>query len=500
MWIRTAHIRNFKSILDSGVVNLGKVTVLVGANNSGKSAFIQALYSLQVGAPNPTSSIRVGATGFTVELTALDAGDNPWNAELPSGTAEILLSFDRGRLEVSINRNHHTGQIAQQEPAAFFYPQLGKRKVAAYGRNVDLASTRTILPSWQNLVSRLQPLSNPDFPGSDEYREACRSILGFVVTVFPSEHGQQAGRYLDREATIPIEEMGEGVSAVVGLLVDLASARGRVFLIEEPENDLHPLALKRLLDLLLLAADHNQIIATTHSNLVLKHLGSHQDAVVLKVSCDLDRSPPESAFIQIPNDPPSRLELLRELGYELADFELFDAWLILEESSAERLIRQYFVKWYTPSLVGRLRTIAAAGTGNVEPTFADFSSLFLYAHLQPHYAGRAWVVVDGDESGRRAVERLRSRFELTWDPRTFRFFSVEDFEEYYPPRFHPDIAALKATPTGRIRQAKKTELLEKVISWIEYDEKAAMAEFRSSAAEPIEVLRDIESVVLGAAT
>ena len=68
--------------------------------------------------------------------------------------------------------------------------------------------------------------------------------------------------------------MGDGVPNVVGLLADLALTKGKMFLIEEPENDLHPSALKALLELVEDGATHNQIVVSTHSNIVARHLGS----------------------------------------------------------------------------------------------------------------------------------------------------------------------------------------------------------------------------------
>lgn len=493
MWIRSAEIQNFKSIAASGAVELGRVTVLIGANNSGKSSFVQALYSFQIGSLQLADCVRAGSPGFSVVLEVGDAFDNPWQAEVNAGNARIELSFGGGRQDVVIDGSHHTVQIAQQEPYAYFYPQLAKRKVASYNRDVNANYARTILPSWHNLVSRLQRLSNPDFPGSQEYRSACKAILGFVVTVFPSDTGQQAGRYIDKDTAIPLEHMGEGVSAVAGLLVDLASAEGRVFLIEEPENDLHPTALKQLLSLLLKAAEQNQIIVTTHSNIVLRYLGSHPDGRIIKVSSDPAELPPVSQFESVPNTPQERLGVLRELGYELFDYDLYDAWLIFEEASAERIVRQYFVRWYTPSLVGRLRTLSASGTGNVEPTFADFSRLFVYAHLQPSYANRAWVLVDGDASGRSVIDRLRKRFGGTWDSNNFRYLSADNFERYYPSRFSTEAARAAAIPHGMERQQAKCALLTAVLTWIDEDEDAAKAAFANSAGEIVELLREIEA-------
>ncbi len=54
--ISQLHIRNFRSI-QSADLNLGKITVLTGANNSGKSSFIYALLVLKNIVDNPNRSI-----------------------------------------------------------------------------------------------------------------------------------------------------------------------------------------------------------------------------------------------------------------------------------------------------------------------------------------------------------------------------------------------------------------------------------------------------------
>jgi len=54
--ISQLHIRNFRSI-KSADLNLGKITVLTGANNSGKSSFIYALLALKNIVNNPNQSI-----------------------------------------------------------------------------------------------------------------------------------------------------------------------------------------------------------------------------------------------------------------------------------------------------------------------------------------------------------------------------------------------------------------------------------------------------------
>lgn len=46
MRLRTVHVQEFKSIWDSNSFTVGRVTCLVGKNEAGKTAILQALYRL----------------------------------------------------------------------------------------------------------------------------------------------------------------------------------------------------------------------------------------------------------------------------------------------------------------------------------------------------------------------------------------------------------------------------------------------------------------------
>jgi hypothetical protein len=319
------------------------------------------------------------------------------------------------------------------------------------------------------------------------------------VTAIPSDSGQEPGVFVSRDETIPLARMGEGVPNIVGLLVDLALYERKLFLMEEIENDLHPLALKSLLRMILeSAASHqNQFVVSTHSNVVARHLGSAEGAKLFYVS-SRDRSiPPNATIHEVGPDPTERMDVLRELGYELNDFNLWDGWIFLEESSAERIIRDQLIPWFGPRLVQRVRTIAADGNTNVEPTFDDFHRPVRFTHLEPAYRGRAWVVIDGDERGQAMVARLREKYGATWDASRFRTLSEANFEAYYPPRFADERTAALAEPDARGQRERKRALLEKVRGWIEEDPDQARAEFEASAAEIIQILGTITTELFG---
>ena len=180
------------------------------------------------------------------------------------------------------------------------------------------------------------------------------------MTAVPSANGQRPGVYLSDRRTIPLDQLGEGVPNLAGLLADLALSEGKLLLIEEPENDLHPRALKALLDLIETSSETNQFLVSTHSNIVARHLGAASDSRLFYVDTERGVLPPVATVQQVPSTPEARLSVLRELGYSLSDFDLWDGWLILEESSAERIIRDYLIPWFAP-LLALVRTLAAGG-------------------------------------------------------------------------------------------------------------------------------------------
>src|SRR5262249_9744357 len=144
---------------------------------------------------------------------------------------------------------------------------------ASYGEDIREQNVIQINSDMSNLSAKLSRIANPAFPKNKQYAEACEAVLGFVVTAIPSQNGQRPGIYLPNQAALPIEQMGEGVPNIVQLLASLAVSEDKLFLIEEPENDLHPDALKSLLELVVASSKSNQFVISTHSNIVVSYLG-----------------------------------------------------------------------------------------------------------------------------------------------------------------------------------------------------------------------------------
>lgn len=499
MRIENLRLVNVKSFADSGIIELGSTNVFLGPNNAGKSTVLRGAQLLQQGAGERQSDIRLGADHLVVQARIV--GDRLHRlVGAPTGSADLTLSWapNRGLSVESIRdddgRSGH-GTFPASEPDNLIYHYLSKRKVYAFDQSVNLASTLSVARDLRFLVAKVARLSSPASPSHQDYMDICRRVLGFAVTVFPVAGGQMAGRVVSNTQAISIEDMGEGVASLVGLIVDLCVADGHVFLVEEPENDLHPSALRALLDFMATRSEANQFLVSTHSNVVARRLGALPGARLFRVDQDPGDPMATSSIREIANEPSARLEALSDLGYELYDFDLFDGWLILEESSAERVIRDLLVPWFAPRLA-RVRTIAAGGVSKVSPAFDDFNRLFVFAHLQPQYHNRAFVIVDGDEPRRALVDALRARYP-NWDPELFRSFSAPAFEHYYPGEFRTRIDEVLGIEEKAARREAKRRLLTDVLEWSDSNYERARAAFAASAHEVVELLREIDARLFG---
>jgi hypothetical protein len=239
------------------------------------------------------------------------------------------------------------------------------------------------------------------------------------------------------------------------------------------------------------SAKRNQFVVSTHSSIVVRYLGAATDSRVFYVSAPKGQLPTTAKIEEVQNSPRARLDILRELGYSFSDFDLWDGWLILEESSAERIVRDYLVRWFAPKL-SRVRTLAANGTGNVEATFADFDRLMRFAHLEPMYFEAAWVRVDADPSGQAVVQKLREGYK-TWPEDHFACFSKEQFECYYPEHFAEKVASVLGMAGGQKKREAKRQLLGDVLKWLDEDEDRGRAALEISAKDVIGELRRIEA-------
>ncbi|MFH1382782.1 MAG: AAA family ATPase [Chloroflexota bacterium] len=496
MWIQRIRLHNVRSFSKEEIEFSKDINVLVGPNNAGKSTLAYAALLVQGGFSFSLRYLRLGGDHGNVQIDLADApkyfgnatenGKLTLNIDIASGTTAAPTAIYGGNKR-GINL------VDPVEPRNFVYPYLSKRKVGGYQEDVRAQFASAVTGNLQNLYAKIDKVSNPGMPAYNPYINACNEILGFVVTCINSENGKKACYIVDNDTQVTLDNMGEGVANILGLLVDLCIAKDKLFVIEELENDIHPKALKGLLRLIIEKSKDNQFIITTHSNIVTRFLGAEPKMKIFEVTMEFKDKIPTSHVKLIENTPEARRNLLEDLGYEMSDLDLWEGWLILEEASAEKIIREYLIRWFVPSLQGKLRTFSARSVDEVEPKFADFSTLFSYLNMQPAYKNRAWVIVDGGPKEKDIIERLRKTYQDSgWHERLFQQFNKHDFEKYYPNNFKGKVEEVLAINDRDKRRSEKGALLGEVEAWIRDNPEEAQAAFEKSAAEVIAKLKEIE--------
>lgn len=334
MAISRVSIRNFKSLREVDVVLPTDLVALVGRNNSGKSAFLDALILAnesvqQQGQQNPPipvtrrgqwSDLTFGknreSTPIIVELAGRAAKDSigvevaaaegsppgdsvDWIYRvevLPEGMARSLTTRFEDGTELGWNYGGPGGQQGQGTvsfQSSSFAQFLGGMSHLAAERRVEpsmQASGGAILsPDGSNLIQVLNDLASRSGGILDR-------IVGTVKLIIPELDEVLAGLQLGTTtASGSIRETAFGDTefhwphlasstqqiALIATFIH-TTVRGGILLIEEPELYLHTESIWRLLDIFhqQVRAENKQIIMTTHSPLVVERLGIGHCVVV----------------------------------------------------------------------------------------------------------------------------------------------------------------------------------------------------------------------------
>lgn len=342
--LKTFRVRNFKAIHDSGTLRFGPLTVLIGANGSGKSSVIEALETVvgiaqwgpdealqmwkgfeQVwhqGVPHVLRSRKgerpYAANAMSFEFTAHFA-EAP--AELFRALIELSLSEDGNRLLVTRERCGINGR------AMFTRNSDGQAEAPGvrYGARLEDGETvlqrqwGTLLRDWQFLAMSPERMGEPvperrtgrpgrltkDGSNVAEYLQGIREkdlaafegIIEALRCVVPYARDLQPALASELQRTVYLQ-MTEGTFKVPGWLLSTGTLRILALLavlrhptpppllvIEEIENGLDPATIHLLIEEIRAAVEsgRTQVIATTHSPYLLDLLSLEHLVVVERV-------------------------------------------------------------------------------------------------------------------------------------------------------------------------------------------------------------------------
>ncbi len=330
-------LTNFKSFVDEAA-DLSPLTLLVGANASGKSNFLDALRFLQqLSSDRLVSEIldgdehgwgglrggareaaRVDTTSFTLESTwrlpaSVDMslggeGSSPVTHKIVCQTVPeaklVYESFGRGPQKALMGAFEN-----------LYFPDIQPRRMRSYGkRRLPLGDDANNI---SGVLARICDDPQEKLTLIEWLAEICAPELADLDFIEVSELGDVMAVIVEKSGRrITARSLSDGTLRFLGLLVALRTAKpGSVILMEEIEADLHPTRIRLLVQYLRAVTRERevQVIATTHSPVVLQWL----DEQTLGNAIVFGRVPEqEGTVMRRLRDLPDFFEIAQKKGVE----------------------------------------------------------------------------------------------------------------------------------------------------------------------------------------
>jgi len=317
--IQKLNVSLFKGIKKSQVDFVPGLNLLVGANNSGKSSLLQAIYlafhflRLTGGISETVKKKKEKdrLAGSTVRNVPLPLHDESYLSEglkkrsarenstsilvqIKDGPAFLeTLTFPGGNtLVISSNENRKAGSGVYQEKV---------RKII----NPKSKEFPLYIPTFSGVINR-EEIKQPEvisyYINSGKSSEILRNQLkgiprkhlnklnehlkrgfGYEISASDTKEIFLSSIYKDQEYdNLDISSAGSGFQQILQILVQIVTSSTNTILIDEPDAHLHYKLQNVLYDILLdLASEGKQIIVSTHSQVFIKRAVQHGDRLIL---------------------------------------------------------------------------------------------------------------------------------------------------------------------------------------------------------------------------
>ena len=297
--LKTVRIKNFRGFTELTLDNLERVNLLAGANGTGKTAVLEALF-LHMGAHNPEIGMRINAfRGLTVFKVDLDDLYAPlFHRYDLDGAVEITSTDDQGvercltvrlsdiavtALEPS-NGNDRPDSLSTTSSARevrFEYEDSEGKRAAVNGQLTTEGLRFQVGKPWGGQAIFLATRHHSPTEDAQRFSELAvqmreQPLVESLKVVEPrlsslsvQAMGNVALVYGDvgLGRLIPIDLMGQGTSCLLSIMLAIVSQQASMVLIDEIENGLHYSVMAQVWTAIAKAARAAdvQVFATTHS-------------------------------------------------------------------------------------------------------------------------------------------------------------------------------------------------------------------------------------------
>jgi predicted ATPase len=322
--LKSAHIKNYKSLGDI-TLSFRRLTIILGANSSGKSCCLESLGVLKnivkIGKAPPAwyleDTIRIGeeTSGTTIQVFITDAKnvDYSVNLALQDNLEENsiiisenlivgktkVISIARGEGEVR-DENNKGKQIYRSTPYTVALSSTGSFGVKPVTLNISnfikqwefydldpdyIRSYETITPRneivpenpvsldslGRQLQNSLQHWSSD--PSNQTFREVSNELRKClnIELILGKHKGREVVKVKESNGLeIPFDNLSDGTLRMIGYCSLLySSVIPALIAIEEPERNLHPGIFIDLASILKRLSQKTQVVITTHSSELL---------------------------------------------------------------------------------------------------------------------------------------------------------------------------------------------------------------------------------------
>jgi putative ATP-dependent endonuclease of the OLD family len=325
--------RNFKGFGGSGpLIKFLPISILVGRNNSGKSAVIDALEVVLSGGKAAEDHYSRFGEQFSIEVRTMpsetaykqtfrsdvrSAGLQHHASDWAYGHSyvghEVTRAYGRGWHPVWIDGPKFEGLDASTRTK--FQAELARYAELPSGRVFRVAAERNVSPEPEagpnpvqpngagltNLVRAFLydaslPMQSVEVDLLKDLNEIYRGDARFT-RILSRRHGTGHWEiYLEEQGGQPVRlsQSGSSLKSIFIILAtlrlnpiveDAAKLENNVFCVEEPENNLHPSLLRRLLEFLAVrrAETNSSLLITTHSSAAIDWATRRDDAATYHV-------------------------------------------------------------------------------------------------------------------------------------------------------------------------------------------------------------------------
>lgn len=331
--LESIHVTGFGSLADV-TLQPGRLTVLIGANGSGKSNLLRALrmvplmrtQSLQrfVGESGGASALlHYGAQrtqAITIELNFVQEGKrNRYAARLGFAAGDKLLYLDESvgfqvrptaaMKLTSLGAGHWESLLGAAKAAGdnsakaanYWLSQLtffhfhDTSMTSALRTHARAEDDRYLRSDGSNLAAYLAGLeSSPEEADQKAWKRInllVQSIAPSVKLLSPTPSGNGSGALRldwidDRDARFGPHQLSDGTLRAIALITALAQPTGRLprfISIDEPELGLHPKAIGLIAELARSVSRHTQVLFATQSTAFLDQFEPEEVVVVERV-------------------------------------------------------------------------------------------------------------------------------------------------------------------------------------------------------------------------